>query len=49
MIELGPHVPTRPTSANARTVGEMFWLRAARSATLPALVHKVDGAWTPIT
>src|SRR5690606_14438955 len=29
----------------ARTVGEMFWLRAARSATRPALYAREDGAW----
>lgn len=48
MFELGPNIPARPVAANARTVGEMFWLRAARSATRPALYHKVGGRWTPI-
>jgi len=49
MFELGPEIPTRPTAARARTVGEMFWLRAARSATLPALYHKEGGRWVATT
>lgn len=49
MFDLGPKIPTQPVARHTRTVGEMFWLRAARSATRPALYHKVDGRWTPIT
>ncbi len=45
MFELGPHIPTQPVAARARTLGEMFWLRAARSASRPALYEKVDGQW----
>jgi long-chain acyl-CoA synthetase len=52
MFELGPDVPCRTTSSAARTVGEMFWLRAARSASRPALYHKPHpetGRWAEIT
>lgn len=49
MLEQGPALPTRPTAPSARTVGEMFWLRAARSATCPALVHRPRDAWETLT
>jgi long-chain acyl-CoA synthetase len=49
MFEQGPAIPTRPTAPSARTVGEMFWLRAARSATRPALHHKPDGRWETLS
>lgn len=49
MFELGPEIPTQPTSPRARTVGEMFWLRAARSATRAALHHKPSGPWETLT
>ncbi len=49
MLDLGPGLPVRLTASNARTVGDMFWLRAARSATRPALLHKVDGRWQTLT
>ena len=49
MFELGPHVPTTCTADNARTVGEMFFLRRARSASRPALYHRPAETWLPIT
>lgn len=49
MFELGPHIPTQAVAAQARTVGEMLWLRAARSATRPALYHREDGRWRETT
>jgi len=49
MFELGPHVPTTCTADNARTVGEMFFLRRARSASRPALHHRPADVWLAIT
>ena len=49
MFERGPEIPVRPTAPKARTVGEMFWLRCARSATNAALYHKPGNAWEAIT
>lgn len=49
MLELGPPLPVQHTAPHARTLGEMFWLRAARSATRPALVRKRAGRWQPLT
>lgn len=49
MLDLGPGLPVQPTARRARTLGEMFWLRAARSATRPALHHKVDGRWETLS
>ena len=49
MFELGPDVVIRPTAPAARTIGEMFWLRCARSASLPALHHKPGSEWQTIT
>lgn len=49
MFELGPPLPTQPTAHKARTVGEMFWLRVARSATRPALYYKERGRWETLT
>lgn len=49
MFEQGPSIPTRLTSPSARTVGEMFWLRAAQSATRPALHHKPGDRWETFT
>ena len=47
--EIGPHLHAQQTAPAARTVGEMFWLRAARSASNPALFHKEEGAWRKVT
>ncbi len=47
MFELGPQVPARCTAPGARTVGDMFWRRAARSASRPALFEKTAGRWAP--
>jgi long-chain acyl-CoA synthetase len=49
MFELGPQVPATCTADNARTVGEMFFLRRARSASRPALYHRPADTWIPIT
>ncbi|MFK7991503.1 MAG: long-chain fatty acid--CoA ligase [Sandaracinaceae bacterium] len=49
MFDLGPPVQVRPTSSAARTVGEMFWLRAARSASSPAIHYKDGGAWKTLS
>lgn len=49
MLDLGPNLPVQPTAPNARTLGEMFWLRAARSASRPAVVHKEEGAWRTLS
>ncbi len=39
----------RGTAESARTLGEMFWLRVARSATNSASFEKVDGMWKSTT
>ncbi len=49
MFELGPDVPTTCTADHARTLGDMFFLRRARSASLPALHHRPAKEWIPIT
>jgi long-chain acyl-CoA synthetase len=49
MLDLGPALPVAPTAHKARTLGEMFWLRAARSATRPALYSKIDGKWRSLS
>lgn len=49
MLELGPKLPVQHTAPKARTLGEMFWLRAARTATRPALVHKEAGRWRALS
>ncbi|HEY8431942.1 MAG TPA: long-chain fatty acid--CoA ligase [Sandaracinaceae bacterium] len=45
MLDLGPGLPVTPTASKARTLGEMFWLRAARTATRPALYYHDLGRW----
>ena len=45
----GPSIPARGTAANARTIGDMFRLRAARSAGAPAFFEKRSGVFQPIT
>ncbi len=45
----GPQIPVRGTAAHARTIGDMFRLRAARSATAPAFFEKRAGQFEPIT
>ncbi|MFO0685489.1 MAG: long-chain fatty acid--CoA ligase [Sandaracinus sp.] len=49
MFELGPNVPTTCTADHARTLGEMFFFRRARSASLPALYERPADTWIPIT
>jgi long-chain acyl-CoA synthetase len=48
MFELGPDAPVHTVSSSARTIGEMFLLRCARSASMPALFHKPGATWQPI-
>jgi long-chain acyl-CoA synthetase len=45
MFELGPDLPVRDVASSARTIGDMFSLRCARSASNPALHYKEGGAW----
>jgi long-chain acyl-CoA synthetase len=49
MFDLGAPAPVVCTADHARTVGEMFYLRRARSASLPALYHRPGQDWIPIT
>ncbi|PKN56563.1 MAG: long-chain fatty acid--CoA ligase [Deltaproteobacteria bacterium HGW-Deltaproteobacteria-14] len=49
MLQTGPHAPTTVAALDARTLGEMFAIRAARSAELPATFEKVDGRWVMTT
>jgi long-chain acyl-CoA synthetase len=49
MLETGPALPVVPTAPKARTLGEMFWLRAARSATRPAILEKREGTWQSLS
>ncbi len=49
MLDLGPGLPVTPTAPKARTVGEMFWLRAARSASRPALYSNDAGQWRALS
>lgn len=45
MFEQGPRILARSTAPGARTVADMFWRRAARSASRPALWDKQSGSW----
>lgn len=49
MLDLGPGLPVTPTAPKARTLGDMFWLRAARSATRPALYFNEAGQWRTLS
>ena len=49
MFELGPDVPVKQTADRARTLGEMFWLRCARSSGNPALHHKPRSEWETLS
>jgi long-chain acyl-CoA synthetase len=49
MLETAPHARVTYTAREARSVGEMFRLRAQRSADMPALWEKVDGRWVKTT
>lgn len=49
MFELGPDLPVQTTAGSAKTLGEMFFLRCARSHGNAALHHKEGGAWRTIT
>ncbi|MCZ7678027.1 MAG: AMP-binding protein [Sandaracinaceae bacterium] len=49
MLDLGPGIPVTPTAPKARTVGEMFWLRAAPPAPAPALYFNDAGQWRALS
>ncbi|GAB4195714.1 MAG: AMP-dependent synthetase/ligase [Sandaracinaceae bacterium] len=49
LLHDGPHVPVQGTARSARTVGDMFRLRAARSASAPAFFDKRSGRFEPVT
>ncbi|MBX7193269.1 MAG: long-chain fatty acid--CoA ligase [Sandaracinaceae bacterium] len=45
----GPAIPVHGTAAGARTIGDMFRRRAARSASSPAFFEKRSGMFLPVT
>ena len=47
MLRTGPHIPVSYTAKDARTVGDMFSLRAARSGPLAAMFEKNHNRWEP--
>jgi long-chain acyl-CoA synthetase len=47
MLHVGPHIPVIYLAHQARTLGELFRLRAARSRNKAALYEKRDGRWQP--
>ena len=49
MFETGSTLPVTITAQNARTLGDMFRLRAARSASRQALYHRPGERWEAIT
>ncbi len=49
MFDLGPALPVVPTAPKARTLGDMLWLRTARSASRPAVIEKRDGVWQTLS
>ncbi len=49
MLETGPHVPVHYLAAEARTLPDLFRLRARRSGPRPAMYRKRAGAWSKIT
>lgn len=48
LLHDGPQIPALGTARSARTVGDMFRLRAARSATAPAFFDKRSGRFEPV-
>ncbi len=49
LLHDGPHVPVHGTASASHTIGEMFRLRVARSATSPAFFEKRSGRFEPVT
>lgn len=49
LLHDGPHVPAIGTAPSARTIGDMFRLRVARSASMPAFFEKRGGRFHPMT
>ncbi len=49
MLRTGPHIPVSYTAKDARTVGDMFAIRAARSGPLPAMFEKNHNRWEPMS
>ena len=45
LFDVGPHVPAVSVAHQARTLGEMFRLRAAATPDRAASFQKVDGQW----
>jgi long-chain acyl-CoA synthetase len=45
VFDLGPHVPAQPVVAKARSLGEVFVLRARETPGAAASFEKVEGAW----
>jgi long-chain acyl-CoA synthetase len=45
VFAMGPHVRAVPVAHEARSIGEMFRLRAQRSSAAPASFEKAQGAW----
>jgi long-chain acyl-CoA synthetase len=48
IFEQGPHIPVTSTAHGARTIGEMFLRRTARSASRNALYHRPLERWEAI-
>jgi len=49
MLETAPHAPVTHVARDARSIGEMFRLRARRSGPLPAIHEKHGGRWEKTT
>ncbi len=49
IFEEGPAIPVTVAAHGARTIGEMFLSRTARSASRPALYHRPQERWEVIT
>lgn len=49
MFELGPDAPVSQTADRARTLGEMFWLRYARSSSNAALYFRSGSEWRSLS
>jgi long-chain acyl-CoA synthetase len=49
MLHVGPHIPVVYLAHQARTVGELVRLRAARSRNKAAVYEKKDGRWQPLS
>lgn len=49
MLTTGPHIPVSYAAQNARTVGDMFRLRALRTGPIPAMFEKPHNSWEATT